>query len=89
MYTLKVIRKFPQEEEVRIYNTVPFVVNEEEFFYCLEDEVIVQYHWEGYDRQDGVVASVLAGDRVLFIHKTESAYLMNDKGQTVKVINRP
>lgn len=32
MYTLKVIRKFPQEEEVRIYNTVPFVVNEEEFF---------------------------------------------------------
>ena len=48
MYTLKVIRKFPQEEEVRIYNTVPFVVNEEEFFYCLEDEVIIQYHWEDH-----------------------------------------
>lgn len=89
MYTLKTIRKFSKEDEVKIYNTVPFHVNEEEFFYCLEDDVIIQYHWEDYDRPDGVVASVISGERVIFVHKTESAYLMNDKGQTVKVINRP
>lgn len=86
MYTLKIIRKFPQG--TKIYDSVPFDVDEEEHYIELDGNIKVQYHFEGYDKPNGIIASVITGDSTDFIHREESAYLMNDKGETVKIIHR-
>lgn len=86
MYTLKIIRKFPQG--TKIYDSVPFDVDEEEHYIELDGNIKVQYHFEGYQKPDSVIASVISGSSTIFIHKDESAYLMNDKGETVKIIHR-
>lgn len=86
MYTLKIIRKFPQG--TKIYDSVPFDVDEEEHYIELDGNIKVQYHFEGYQKPGSVIASVISGSSTTFIHKDESAYLMNDKGETVKIIHR-
>ncbi|ATS94038.1 hypothetical protein P13BB106kb_p054 [Pectobacterium phage DU_PP_V] len=88
MYTLKIIRKLPAG--TRIFDSVPFEVDEEEHFIELSVDVRVQFHFEGYSSpdSDSVVASVVSEDKTIFVHKNESSYLMNDQGQTVKIIHR-
>lgn len=88
MYTLKIIRKLPAG--TKIFDSVPYEVDEEEHFIELNIDVRIQYHFKGYDSQlpDSVVASVVSDDKTIFVHKNEAAYLMNDQGQTVKIIHR-
>lgn len=86
MYTLKIVRKFPKG--TKIYDSVPYEVDEEEHYIELDGNIHIQYHFEGYDKLDGVIASVISGNSTDFIHRNESAYLMNDKGETVKIIHR-
>lgn len=86
MYTLKIIHKFPAG--TRIYDDVPYDVDEEEHYFELDGNVKIQYHFEGYQKPNGVIASVVNGTSTNFIHNNDSAYLMNDKGETVKIIHR-
>lgn len=52
------------------------------------------YHELGFDpkveyiEDYGAVARVTASDISIFIHAKQSAYLVNDQGKTLKVINR-
>lgn len=88
MYTLKIIRKLPVG--TKIFDSVPFEVDEEEHFIELNIDVRIQYHFKGYDslEPDAVIASIVSDDKTIFVRKNEAAYLMNDQGQTVKIIHR-
>lgn len=84
MYTLKIIRKF--DTPTKIFDLVDFPVSLEEEFIELDSNAKVHYNYR--DKNTDIIACVISGEFALYIHDTECAYLMNDQGQTVKIIHR-
>ena len=100
MYTLKVITAYDQPIKLNyIYdfdsgdvdNSAPLEsVNECETYTEVPGHVNLNYHFEGYnpDSKKGHVCTVTFNDQYIFIYRNQSAYLMNQMGQTVKIINK-
>ncbi len=85
---LKIIRSF--KEPTQIYTDVDYPVSEEESFYGLSDSVKVQrlFH-EGEETEISCIFAVIDGSNTMYVHRDEHAYLLNDAGKTLKIINKP